>query len=133
MPLFTYICPNSHEHNAVADSGKLPRVCPECGEPACRLFKPHRVNAFTPYVTDAGSDTPTEIRTARQEDAYCKEHHVDRMLDSEQFDSAKSARRRQERSKTILEQETWEESCQAVDKISLNEEPAAPALSGNSS
>jgi len=122
MPLFTYICPNDHEHNAVAESGKESRVCPECEEPAHRLFKPHRVNAFTPYVTDAGSEVPTEIRTARQEDAYCKEHHVDRMLDSEEFDSAKSARRRQERSEQRMMQETWEESCAAVDKIALKGE-----------
>lgn len=122
MPLFTYICPNNHEHNAVAKNGKASHSCPECGQRSSRLFKPHRVNAFTPYVTDAGSDVPTEIRTARQEDVYCKDHRIDRMLDSEEFDTAKSKRRRQERSRQLLQQETWEESCQAVDKIALTGE-----------
>lgn len=122
MPLFTYICPNNHEHNAVAENGRLPHACPSCGEPAWRLFKSPRINTFTSYVTDAGSDMPTEIRTSRQEDAYCKEHHITRMLDSEQFDTAKSKRRRQERSQESLGQETWEESCAAVDTISLTGE-----------
>lgn len=122
MPLFTYICPSDHRCDVLAVSGRAPIDCPECGLPAWRFFKSPRINTFTSYVTDAGSDMPTEIRTSRQEDAYCKEHHITRMLDSERFDTAKSKRRRQERSQESLGQETWEESCAAVDTISLTGE-----------
>lgn len=117
MPLFTYICDNGHTSDWVAENGRAPIPCPQCGTPAARLFRAPSLNIFTPYRTDHGGGEPEEIRTAKQEDEYCSRKHLTRMLDSEHQDPAKSKRRREERSRKALEHESMAESVQAVDRV----------------
>ena len=69
MPLFTYICDNGHRHDALATNGRHPVDCPECGHPACRLFKTVQVATMEPYFTRAGDGQLREIRSSNQERA----------------------------------------------------------------
>lgn len=88
MPIYTYECGRCSAQRDLVLHMSEPHpkkiVCEKgCGRRMARIFKPHRISSFTPYVTPHITGEPLAISSARQELAVCKQYGVSRMLDSE--------------------------------------------------